>query len=48
MTTTQGEATDPGEMARRVFGWDGLRPPQAGAIEAAIAGRDVLAVLPTG
>lgn len=48
MTTTQGEATDPGEMARRVFGWDGLRPPQAEAIEAAIAGRDVLAVLPTG
>ncbi|WP_206474259.1 ATP-dependent DNA helicase RecQ [Dietzia sp. KRD202] len=48
MTTTQAEATDPHEVARRVFGWDDLRPMQAEAIEAAVGGRDVLAVLPTG
>lgn len=48
MTTTPAEATDPREVARSVFGWDDLRPMQAEAIEAAVSGRDVLAVLPTG
>ncbi|OAH41695.1 recombinase RecQ [Dietzia cinnamea] len=48
MTTTQAEPTDPLEVAERVFGWDELRPPQAEAIRAAVSGRDVLAVLPTG
>jgi len=48
VTTTQAEATDPLEVANRVFGWDELRPPQAEAIRAAVSGRDVLAVLPTG
>ncbi|REE04702.1 RecQ family ATP-dependent DNA helicase [Citricoccus muralis] len=34
--------------AREVFGWDELRPRQAEAVEAALSGRDVLAVMPTG
>jgi ATP-dependent DNA helicase RecQ len=36
------------DTARREFGWDQLRPGQLAAIEAALGGRDVLAVLPTG
>ncbi|MDV8000682.1 RecQ family ATP-dependent DNA helicase [Rhodococcus sp. IEGM 1408] len=52
MTTTTltppTESTDPREVARQVFGWDDLRPHQVEAIEAAVAGRDVLAVMPTG
>ena len=34
--------------ARRVFGWDELHPEQLDAMEAILAGRDVVAVLPTG
>lgn len=34
--------------ARRVFGWDELHPEQLDAMQAIMAGRDVLAVLPTG
>lgn len=34
--------------ARRVFGWDELHPEQLEAMEAVLAGRDLLAVLPTG
>jgi ATP-dependent DNA helicase RecQ len=36
------------EAVRRVWGYDALRPMQARAIDAAIAGRDCLTVLPTG
>ncbi|OBF55362.1 RecQ family ATP-dependent DNA helicase [Mycolicibacterium monacense] len=34
--------------ARRVFGWDELHPEQLEAMVAVLAGRDVVAVLPTG
>ncbi|GAB3231147.1 RecQ family ATP-dependent DNA helicase [Kineococcus gypseus] len=34
--------------AREAFGYDELRPGQAEAMEAVLAGRDVLAVMPTG
>jgi ATP-dependent DNA helicase RecQ len=36
------------ELARQRFGFTGLRAGQLRAVEAAVAGRDVLAVLPTG
>jgi ATP-dependent DNA helicase RecQ len=36
------------DVARREFGWEHLKPGQLAAIEAALGGRDVLAVLPTG
>jgi len=36
------------ELARRSFGWDAFRPGQFESIRAAVSGRDVLAVLPTG
>ncbi|MDQ1684101.1 MAG: ATP-dependent helicase RecQ [Frankiaceae bacterium] len=39
---------DVDRLAREVFGFDGLRPGQRSAIDALIAGRDTLAVLPTG
>src|SRR4051812_27607287 len=39
--------SDADELARSVFGF-GLRPSQRRAVEAASAGRDTLAVLPTG
>lgn len=35
-------------LARDRFGWEGLRPAQQAAIGAAVQGRDVLAVMPTG
>ncbi|MEW1644309.1 RecQ family ATP-dependent DNA helicase [Streptomyces sp. NPDC091219] len=34
--------------ARRVFGWQRLRPAQLSAMKAVMKGRDVLAVMPTG
>ncbi|WP_406131316.1 RecQ family ATP-dependent DNA helicase [Streptomyces sp. NBC_00989] len=34
--------------ARRVFGWQQLRPAQLSAMKAVMQGRDVLAVMPTG
>ncbi|MGW2964548.1 RecQ family ATP-dependent DNA helicase [Streptomyces sp. NPDC001220] len=34
--------------ARRVFGWQHLRPAQLAAMKAVMKGRDVLAVMPTG
>jgi ATP-dependent DNA helicase RecQ len=37
-----------GSAARRFFGLPHLRPEQLEAMEAAVAGRDVLAVMPTG
>jgi ATP-dependent DNA helicase RecQ len=33
---------------RRLFGFPGFRPGQRDAVEAALAGRDVLAIMPTG
>ena len=36
------------ELAHQRLGYDGLRPGQAEAVEAVCAGRDVLAVMPTG
>lgn len=36
------------EVAERRFGWQQLHPEQLAAMEAVLAGRDVLAVLPTG
>src|SRR4051812_5485197 len=35
-------------IARDVFGWPGLRPVQRSAVDAVLAGRDVLVVMPTG
>ncbi len=35
-------------MARRVFGWPQIRPRQLEAMQATLAGRDVLAIMPTG
>jgi ATP-dependent DNA helicase RecQ len=42
------DADDVDRLAREVFGFDGLRPGQRSAIDALLAGRDTLAVLPTG
>jgi ATP-dependent DNA helicase RecQ len=39
---------DPRTALRQVFGFDDFRPGQREAVEAAIAGRDVLVVMPTG
>jgi ATP-dependent DNA helicase RecQ len=41
-------ANEPGEALREVFGFPGFRPGQREAVEAAVAGRDVLVVMPTG
>ncbi|MFO7857169.1 MAG: DNA helicase RecQ [Paracoccaceae bacterium] len=39
---------DPAAILRRVFGFDAFRPGQAEIVEAILAGRDVLAIMPTG
>ena len=36
------------DVARRVFGWKALRAEQLDAMEALVARRDVLALMPTG
>jgi ATP-dependent DNA helicase RecQ len=41
-------AREPAEALREVFGFAGFRPGQREAVEAAVAGRDVLVVMPTG
>src|SRR5215208_1054590 len=41
-------ATDPEEALRELFGFEGFRPGQREAVEAGLAGRDVLVVMPTG
>ena len=38
----------PLEILKSVFGYDGFRPGQAEIVEAIAAGRDVLAIMPTG
>src|SRR5205814_10121750 len=39
---------DPGAALRELFGFAAFRPGQLAAVEAALAGRDVLVVMPTG
>ena len=39
---------DPGEALRRLFGFEQFRPGQAEAVNAALADRDALVVMPTG
>ena len=39
---------DPDEILRRVFGFPAFRPGQREIVDAVIAGRDVLAIMPTG
>jgi len=49
--TTTADRTDEERLrrtAREDFGWEDLRPGQLEAMQALLAGRDVLAVLPTG
>src|SRR5829696_5804853 len=46
--TPFARAADPGDALREVFGFPGFRPGQAEAVGAALAGRDVLVVMPTG
>jgi ATP-dependent DNA helicase RecQ len=41
-------AREPGAALSEVFGFAGFRPGQREAVEAALAGRDVLVVMPTG
>src|SRR5690242_19845754 len=41
-------ATDPGAALGELFGFPAFRPGQREAVEAAVAGRDVLVVMPTG
>ncbi len=36
------------KLLREVFGFDGFRPGQAEVVDAVVAGRDVLAIMPTG
>ena len=43
-----GGAERVSDIARRVFGYESLRPGQLAAIRAVLAGRDTLAVLPSG
>ena len=46
--TPFARASDPGEALHEVFGFPAFRPGQQDAVEAAVAGRDVLVVMPTG
>src|SRR5829696_2680661 len=46
--TPYARATDPSAALREVFGFPGFRPGQQEAVDAAVAGRDVLVVMPTG
>ena len=41
-------ATEPALALQEVFGFPGFRPGQRDAVDAAVAGRDVLVVMPTG
>ena len=42
------EGADPAGVLREVFGYPAFRPGQARAIDAFLAGRDAVVVLPTG
>ncbi len=51
LTTEPGDQSSPPAMLaelRRVFGFSGFRPLQQEIIDAAIAGRDLIALMPTG
>src|SRR5437016_14437481 len=39
---------DPGDALRRLFGFEHFRPGQAEVVDAALADRDALVVMPTG
>ena len=45
---TEPRAPDPGSVLRDVFGYDEFRPGQAHLIDAVLAGRDCIGVMPTG
>jgi ATP-dependent DNA helicase RecQ len=45
---TVARRMDPRSALRELFGFDDFRPGQREAVEAALAGRDVLVVMPTG
>ncbi|WP_419948885.1 RecQ family ATP-dependent DNA helicase [Candidatus Palauibacter sp.] len=44
----ESRAPDPGSVLRDVFGYDEFRPGQAHIIDAVLAGRDCIGVMPTG
>lgn len=46
--TQQPRTTDPAAVLRRVWGYSSFKPLQRAAVDAALAGRDALVVLPTG
>lgn len=46
--TREIQITDPKDILKRYFGYDEFRPNQAELVGAILAGRDVLAVMPTG
>ncbi|AQT79821.1 recombinase RecQ [Mycolicibacterium litorale] len=46
--TSVSRQSELARVAREVFGWQRLRPAQLAAMEAVLAGRDVLAVMATG
>src|SRR3954452_3328934 len=41
-------SSDPGGALRELFGFEAFRPGQRAAVDAALAGRDLLVVMPTG
>ena len=43
-----GMASDITHALRRAFGFDGFRPGQESVVQDVLAGRDVLALMPTG
>ena len=48
MPAAQNRSADPHRILKDVFGFDGFRPGQEAAVEALLAGRNVLSVMPTG
>ena len=47
-TNENGDLMEKAELLQRVFGYSGFRPGQEELIDAALAGRDVFGVMPTG
>jgi len=45
---TDGEGRSPSDVLKEYWGYDGFRPMQEEIIDAALDGKDVLAILPTG